>query len=156
MNLGQHRSWQDVLAFLSRSFGGGTDLETPLAASARRLQGEWRSADILLVTDGEVGALQSAFNHPEPTLFCRVPITSMYLPGPVAPKACPEFLYPKVSCHTCHRSIKVLRVSLQNVYVTSAMSVYMHIYIYMLPPQRSTKLALGVPIRQPCREINEH
>ncbi|CAE7273302.1 viaA, partial [Symbiodinium sp. CCMP2456] len=50
------QAWQDVLAFLSRSFGGGTDLETPLAASARRLQEEWRTADILLVTDGEVEA----------------------------------------------------------------------------------------------------
>ncbi|CAE7241671.1 viaA [Symbiodinium natans] len=50
------QAWQDVLAFLSRSFGGGTDLETPLAASARQLQDEWRSADILLVTDGEVEA----------------------------------------------------------------------------------------------------
>ena len=50
------QAWQDVLAFLSRSFGGGTDLETPLAASARRLRDEWRTADILLVTDGEVEA----------------------------------------------------------------------------------------------------
>ena len=50
------QAWQDVLAFLSRSFGGGTDLETPLAASARRLQDEWRAADVLLVTDGEVEA----------------------------------------------------------------------------------------------------
>ncbi|CAE8686673.1 unnamed protein product, partial [Polarella glacialis] len=50
-------AWEAVLAFLAASFGGGTDLEAPLSASLRRVSedAKWGPADILLVTDGEVG-----------------------------------------------------------------------------------------------------
>ena len=35
--------------------------------------------------------------------------------------------------------------------------LYKHIYMYIYAtPQRSTKLALGVPSKQPCREVNLH
>ena len=44
-----------------------------------------------------------------------------------------------------------------HIYMYICVCMYVYIYIYAnTPPQRSTKLALGVPIRQPCREINEH
>ncbi|CAJ1374748.1 unnamed protein product [Effrenium voratum] len=57
--VGRTPNWTEVLAFFSRSFRGGTDLEAPLAASAARLEGRgrsspWQRADLLLVTDGKI------------------------------------------------------------------------------------------------------
>ncbi len=46
----------NALAFLTASFGGGTVLEEPLRRALQRCHDEkWQNADILLVTDGEVG-----------------------------------------------------------------------------------------------------
>ncbi|PNH01806.1 hypothetical protein TSOC_012283 [Tetrabaena socialis] len=44
-----------LLAFLSCSFMGGTDVDAPLKLSLERLaKAEWCQADILMVTDGEI------------------------------------------------------------------------------------------------------
>ncbi|GLI68508.1 hypothetical protein VaNZ11_012952 [Volvox africanus] len=48
-------SLDSLLAFLSCSFMGGTDVDAPLKLSLERLaQKEWSQADILMVTDGEI------------------------------------------------------------------------------------------------------
>ena len=50
-------SIQRLLSFLSMSFSGGTDVDAPLALSLERLgREEWKMADILMVTDGEIPA----------------------------------------------------------------------------------------------------
>ncbi|KAK9838520.1 hypothetical protein WJX81_004867 [Elliptochloris bilobata] len=48
-----------LLAFLRNSFGGGTDVDRPLELSLQRVEEheEWANADILMVTDGEIGTL---------------------------------------------------------------------------------------------------
>jgi uncharacterized protein with von Willebrand factor type A (vWA) domain len=45
-----------LLDFLAGSFNGGTDVDAPLQKSLERLERdpEWRQADVLMVTDGEV------------------------------------------------------------------------------------------------------
>jgi uncharacterized protein with von Willebrand factor type A (vWA) domain len=49
------RGLEDMLAFLGGSFHGGTDVDEPLRRCLARLRdAEWRDADILLVTDGEI------------------------------------------------------------------------------------------------------
>lgn len=48
-------SLDQLLAFLSCSFMGGTDVDAPLKLSLERLaKAEWAQADILMVTDGEI------------------------------------------------------------------------------------------------------
>ncbi|KXZ43153.1 hypothetical protein GPECTOR_100g6 [Gonium pectorale] len=48
-------SLDSLLAFLSCSFSGGTDVDAPLKLSLERLaKAEWSQADILMVTDGEI------------------------------------------------------------------------------------------------------
>jgi len=43
-----------LIAFLGRSFGGGTDVDVPLKAAVRKLhEPSYRNGDILLVSDGE-------------------------------------------------------------------------------------------------------
>ena len=50
-----------TLALLSASFGGGTVVDEPLRRAARRVASkEWRCADLLLLTDGDVYPLDSA------------------------------------------------------------------------------------------------
>ncbi|KAI3428338.1 hypothetical protein D9Q98_006718 [Chlorella vulgaris] len=48
-------SFNNLLTFLTCSFGGGTDVDAPLALSLERLKkDQWAMADILMVTDGEI------------------------------------------------------------------------------------------------------
>ncbi|KAK9819714.1 hypothetical protein WJX72_001579 [[Myrmecia] bisecta] len=48
-------SLNELLDFLSGSFGGGTDVDRPLELSLQRLgEKDWELADILMVTDGEI------------------------------------------------------------------------------------------------------
>ena len=47
---------QGILAFLTQSFQGGTDVGEPLRRAVERLsREEWRCADLLIATDGEFG-----------------------------------------------------------------------------------------------------
>lgn len=51
------QSLDKLLEFLSCGFMGGTDVDHPLRLSLDRLkENEWRQADILMVTDGELAA----------------------------------------------------------------------------------------------------
>ncbi|PSC69825.1 von Willebrand type A [Micractinium conductrix] len=48
-------SIRNLLTFLTSGFGGGTDVDAPLALSLERVgREEWSLADILMVTDGEI------------------------------------------------------------------------------------------------------
>jgi uncharacterized protein with von Willebrand factor type A (vWA) domain len=47
-----------LLALMGQAFDGGTDIQTPIErAIARVHQGRWRSADLLIVSDGEFGCV---------------------------------------------------------------------------------------------------
>lgn len=67
VRLGDPDALAGLLAFLRGSFGGGTDADEPLLRSLARLEGEeaWARADILLVTDGEIGP-------PSPDVLARL------------------------------------------------------------------------------------
>ena len=48
-------SLAELLDFLQHSFHGGTDIDMPLKMSLDRIGNEeWRQADILIVTDGDL------------------------------------------------------------------------------------------------------
>ena len=60
IRLGDPDALARLLVFLRGSFGGGTDADAPLERSLARLESEdteagWARADILMVTDGEIG-----------------------------------------------------------------------------------------------------
>lgn len=45
----------ELLDFLQHSFHGGTDIDTPIRLSLNRIgEEDWRQADILVVTDGDL------------------------------------------------------------------------------------------------------
>lgn len=54
----QQAHWESVLRFFAGTFGGGTDLQAPLAAALARCASgsQWLFADVLLVSDGQVPA----------------------------------------------------------------------------------------------------
>lgn len=50
------RGLEKLLAFLGNSFNGGTNFDEPLRRSLQRLgEEEWQNADLLVVSDGEMG-----------------------------------------------------------------------------------------------------
>ncbi|MBN8231512.1 VWA domain-containing protein [Corallococcus macrosporus] len=52
-----------LMAFLTHSFGGGTDVEVPLKRAVSRLDSEaWARADLLLVSDGEFAVPEATRN----------------------------------------------------------------------------------------------
>lgn len=53
-----------LLALLGQSFDGGTDVQTPIErALAAVAQARWRSADLLIVSDGEFGCTPATLAH---------------------------------------------------------------------------------------------
>jgi uncharacterized protein with von Willebrand factor type A (vWA) domain len=53
-----------LMALMGQSFDGGTDLQAPVErAVARVQQAGWRSADLLIVSDGEFGCVQATLDQ---------------------------------------------------------------------------------------------
>jgi uncharacterized protein with von Willebrand factor type A (vWA) domain len=68
---------EKLLDFLSKEFGGGTDIDAPFRAAIARLgRDEWSRADLLLVSDGDFGrpapGLQHAIDDAKTRLGLRI------------------------------------------------------------------------------------
>ena len=61
-----HEGIDALLDLLGQSFDGGTDVQAPIERAVQRVrESHWRSADLLIVSDGEFGCTPATLQHLE-------------------------------------------------------------------------------------------
>lgn len=61
-----HEGIDALFALLGQSFDGGTDVQAPIERAVQRVrEARWRSADLLIVSDGEFGCTPATLEHLE-------------------------------------------------------------------------------------------
>lgn len=61
-----HEGIDALLELLGQSFDGGTDVQAPIERAVQRVrESHWRSADLLIVSDGEFGCTPATLEHLE-------------------------------------------------------------------------------------------